>query len=544
MVIYKENDTVVEAYSSSEQRVADNTYSIDKKAPWDVERDIGEGEMDVVSYQEDDDDDELSSHPKSRFARFCDILNGANAETKGIEPITDEEKTDTSLINAASMWFSANMVLPALAIGGLGPMVFDLNFGTSVLVIIFFNILGLLPVAFFSLFGIQLGLRQMTLSRYVVGNIAARVFSFINSVAGVGWGIVNTVAAAQLLNLINQESGHNLPLWAGCLVLIGATLLVSFFGYKVIHSYEKWSWVPNFAVFLVIIARLKKSGNFTGGEWGSGRTTAGNVLSFGCAVFGFAAGWTTIAADYTVYMPRDINKKKVFFSLVAGLSFPLFFVMILGAACGRGGSNNKQWSDLYKSNGMGGLTYAILVPSSLHRFGEFCCVVLSMSTVANNVPNMYSIGLSLQATWGPLNKVPRVIWTILGSLFALAIAIPACYHFSTFMNSFMDSIGYYLAIYISIGLTEHFYFKKGDFSSYNVEYWNKWDKLPVGIAGTVALVIGAFGVAFGMSQTYWVGQIARPIGKFGGDIGFELAAAWAFITYMILRPIERKYYGR
>ena len=189
-----------------------------------------------------------------------------SAETKGIEPITDDEKNDDSLINAASMWFSANMVLPALAIGGLGPLVFGLNFGVSVLTIVFFNILGLFAVAFFSVFGAKFGLRQMVLSRYLVGNITARIFALINSVACVGWGIVNTVAASQLLNEINPGS-HQLPLWGGCLVIIGATILVSFFGYKVIHTYEKYSWVPNFAVFLVLIARLKISGKFHNGAW-------------------------------------------------------------------------------------------------------------------------------------------------------------------------------------------------------------------------------------------------------------------------------------
>ncbi|PAK98764.1 hypothetical protein B8W96_12235, partial [Lentilactobacillus parakefiri] len=77
------------------------------------------------------------------------------------------------------------------------------------------------------------------------------------------------------------------------------------------HLYEKWSWVPNFAVFLVIIACLAKSGNFTNGPWGGGPNTAAGVLSFGSSIFGYAAGWATYAADYTVYMPRQTNKKKV-----------------------------------------------------------------------------------------------------------------------------------------------------------------------------------------------------------------------------------------
>ncbi|CAI4061192.1 hypothetical protein SUVZ_05G1370 [Saccharomyces uvarum] len=492
-------------------------------------------------YYEDTESHGTEELVETKLSFLNRIAASLSAETKGIEPITDDEKTDDSILNAASMWFSANMVLPAYAIGALGPLVFGLNFGQSVLVIIFFNLIGLVSVAFFSVFGAELGLRQMVLSRYLVGNVAARIFSLINFIACIGWGIVNTVASSQVLNMVNP--GHQCPLWAGCIVIIGATVIVTFFGYNVIHSYEKWAWVPNFAVFLVIIARLARSGKFVLGEWTSGPTTAGNVLSFGSTVYGFAAGWTTYAADYTVYMPRKANKYKIFFSLVAGLASPLYFTMILGAAVAMTAVGDPTWRAYYDDNSIGGLTFAILVPNSLHGFGQFCCVLLSLSTIANNVPNMYTIALSVQATWEPFAKVPRVVWTLLGNAAALAISIPACYYFSTFMNYFMDSIGYYLAIYISIACSEHFIYRRS-FSAYNVDDWNNWDRLPIGIAGTVALIVGAFGVALGMCQTYWVGEIGRLIGEYGGDIGFELGLSWAFIVYNIARPLELKYVGR
>ena len=107
----------------------------------------------------------------------------------------------------------------------------------------------------------------------------------------------------------------------------------------------------------------------------------------------------------------------------------------------------------------------------------------------------------------------------------------------------MNSIGYYLAIYSGMAITEHFVFRKG-FNGYVVEDWNNWSKLPIGIAGISGLIAGAFGVALGMDQTYWVGEIGRKIGKYGGDIGFELGASWAFLVYIILRPLEIKYFGR
>ena len=108
---------------------------------------------------------------------------------------------------------------------------------------------------------------------------------------------------------------------------------------------------------------------------------------------------------------------------------------------------------------------------------------------------------------------------------------------------FIDSIGYYLSIYIAIACSEHFIYRRS-FSAYNVDDWDSWERLPIGIAGTAALIVGAFGVALGMCQTYWVGEISRLIGDYGGDIGFELGLSWAFIVYNIARPFELKYFGR
>lgn len=464
------------------------------------------------------------------------------AEVKGIEPVTDEEKTDTSTLSAANTWFSSSLVLSSYAVGVLGPCVYGLNFGTSCLTILFFNMLGSIPVGFFSMFGAKTGLRQMILTRYLTGNYTARFFSLINMISCVGWCVLNTYCSVQLLNMVNHD-GNNCPLWAGCLVIALGTIVVSFFGYTMIHQYEKWSWIPNLIIFFVIIARLKISGNWSNGEWTQGPTTAGNVLSFGCAAFGSAA-WTTYASDYTVYVPRSANKAKIFINVFSGLTISSCFSMMLGAASGMGAVNDPEWMEMYNKNAAGGLIYAILVPKSLHGFGQFCCVVLAMSAVANNLPSMYTIALSAQSLWSPFEKYPRAIWSIAGNLVMLGLAIPTCYFFTTFLENFMNTISYYSAIYISLILSEHCIHRKGNYNSYVVADWNNPKKLPLGIASAVAFFVSAFGVALGMCQSYWIGNIARLIGKDGGDIGLELGASWAFIVFNLIRPLEKKIFGR
>ena len=67
------------------------------------------------------------------------------------------------------------MVVSAFAIGALATPVFGLGFADTILTILFFNILGILPVSFFSTFGPVFGLRQMVLSRFYFGYYGVKI---------------------------------------------------------------------------------------------------------------------------------------------------------------------------------------------------------------------------------------------------------------------------------------------------------------------------------------------------------------------------------
>ena len=61
------------------------------------------------------------------------------------------------------------MVISSFAIGVLGKSLFYLGFVDAILVVLFFNLLGIMPVCFFSSFGMRFGLRQMIVSRFWFG---------------------------------------------------------------------------------------------------------------------------------------------------------------------------------------------------------------------------------------------------------------------------------------------------------------------------------------------------------------------------------------
>jgi Permease for cytosine/purines, uracil, thiamine, allantoin len=88
-------------------------------------------------------------------------------EQRGIERVPEDERTGIhGALNVGTMWLAANMVVSSFAIGALATPVFGLGFVDTILTVFFVNVLGILPVCFFSTFGLVFGFRQMVLSRY------------------------------------------------------------------------------------------------------------------------------------------------------------------------------------------------------------------------------------------------------------------------------------------------------------------------------------------------------------------------------------------
>jgi len=504
------------------------------------EYDIESGEKAVLPEDSIVTHGETFDAGNSMYARLQRFAGKFGVEQRGIERVPENERTDTSLHNIGTMWLAANMVVSSFAIGLLGTGLFGMGFGDSCLTIVFINLLGITPVSYFSTFGPKFGLRQMVLSRYWFGFHGVKVIAFFNVLACIGWSSVNTIVGAQLLYSVQNKC----PGWAGILVIAVCTFLVTLFGYKVVHAYEKWSWIPSFIVFLIVLGVFAHSGDFVNLPMEVGVTEAGSVLSFASAIYGFATGWASYAADYTVYQPPTQSRLKVFIWTYLGLAFPLLFTQLLGAAVMTATLNSSTtiYSDGYKSASTGGLLAAVLI-NHLGGFGRFCLVVLALSIIANNCPNIYSVSLSMQVMARQSQRVPRYVWTALGTCAYIAIAIPGYSHFETVLEDFMNLIGYWLAIYEGIALTEHLWFMRG-FSGYDISIFEKPSLLPPGFAAMLAFCVGVAGAVVGMDQSWYIGPLAKKIGEFGGDIGFELAFGFAAVTYFVARTFEKKNFGR
>ena len=254
-----------------------------------------------------------------------------------------------------------------------------------------------------------------------------------------------------------------------------------------------------------------------------------SFISFGGAVYGFATGWSSYAADYNVKQPEETPASRVFWFTFLGIAIPCIVLEIFGMAL----------TTAYKESG-GDLLAAVAQP--LGSFGNVLLLLLALSIIANNIPNAYSIGLSMQVLGKSFQRVGRIMWTLFAAVFYLLIAIPAVPNFNNTLSDFLLIITYWLGPWGIILIEEHFIFRRGQ---YNVEDWNTPQKLPVGWAALVSMAFGLLGVYLGAAQVLFVGPIANLFNPpYGMDIGFELGLVFAGIAYFFLRRMELALSGR
>ena len=206
------------------------------------------------------------------------------------------------------MWvfLAANTSVAAYSLGTLGASVFGLEFRPAILTIIFFNLLSSIPVAYFATFGPKLGLRQLILSRFSFSLYFPSCFLIIlNAIACVGWSTVNCITGALTLRAVSEGNQPRISSAAAITIFAVLTLVPSFIGYKYVHAYQRYSWVPMTIIFFIVLGLSAKY--FTLGSWGDAPTnvTAASVLSFGAAIVGAQLGWSSLAADYTVNFPEE-----------------------------------------------------------------------------------------------------------------------------------------------------------------------------------------------------------------------------------------------
>ena len=330
-------------------------------------------------------------------------------------------------------------------------------------------------------------------------------------------------------------SDGRVSLVLGVIIVAVLGLIFSFIGLRGVLWYESWAWAIFFVIFMVIYGEAAPHADTKTPSTLHGQSLSGTVLTLLGVVYGSSASWSSIVSDYYVHYPVNTSKTKVFLLTTTGITIPTCIGMVVGCCVGSTMGINPEWASAYDS-GLGYLIQTILYPRG---FAKFLLVILVLSGIGINCIAIYSAALSIQLFARPLQIVPRAFWTLIIFIGIILLGVAGRNHLLAVLQNFLALLGYWNTAFFVIVFTEHYLFRKGNLANYNLEMWNTQAKMPIGIAGLVAFVLGIVGCVLGMVQTWYTGVVAGRIGEKGGDVGNQLAFVFTLVAFVPLRYWER-----
>ncbi|TID25689.1 putative purine-cytosine permease fcy22 protein [Venturia nashicola] len=460
-------------------------------------------------------------------------ITSSGIEMRGIEPVPIEERNDKNGFNIFTMWWSISLTLLAVTTGLVGTLYGGLSLQAASLTILFFTLFAAIPPAALGTLGPQTGMRQIVQARYSFGLYAVTIVAIFNLATTTGWCIISTIVAGQTLSAV---SGGSLSWNLGIVIITLIALIIAFLGYKVVHQYERWCWIP---ALVAITITAGCGGHLLKNQAPAEPATAAGVLTFGCVVTSFTLTWALMASDFSVYTHPSVNGTRIFLSIYLGLVLPGTPLMILGASIGGAILSNPSLAPAFDTGSIGGAMLFLLESSYIGNFAKFVSVILAFTVLGNLAGTIYSISIQFQCLLPIFTRIPRWVFSILISAIIIAAAIPISKSLATALENFLALIAYWGAVYVAVVSMEHLVFRKSA-KAYDAAIWNDGRRLAMGLAAVGAVAVPFALIVPSMAVTWFTGPIARKT----GDIGFEVGGVLAVGIYVPLRWLERRWSGR
>jgi purine-cytosine permease-like protein len=236
-------------------------------------------------------------------------------EDKTIQPIPPDERHGKTR-DLFSLWFGSNIMLLTVVTGALATSVYGLPFWLAVIAIVVGNLVGAVFMALHSAQGPRLGVPQMMQTRGQFGSYGSLIVIVLVVVMYVGFFASNLVLAGQSLNVLTS----GIPVDAGILVVGAVSVVVTIFGYDLIHAYARvMTYLAGAALLLTFIWIVAVHG--LGHGFGSfGHSTVAGFLGTVTVAALWQIAYAPYVSDYSRYMPADTGARPAFWASYWGCS--------------------------------------------------------------------------------------------------------------------------------------------------------------------------------------------------------------------------------
>jgi NCS1 family nucleobase:cation symporter-1 len=368
-------------------------------------------------------------------------------EDKTIQPIPPNERHGRTR-DLFSLWFGSNIMLLTVVTGALATAVYGLPFWLSVIAIVVGNLLGAVLMALHSAQGPRLGVPQMMQTRGQFGSYGSLLVIVIVVVMYVGFFASNLVLAGQSINVLT--SGVSVD--AGILIVGAVSVVVTIFGYDLIHAYARvMTYLAGAALLLTFIWIVAVHG--VGHGFGS----------FGHATFAGFIGTVTVSAlwqiayapyvsDYSRYMPADTGAKPAFWASYWGCSLGSILPMILGALIGV--NTGDMVSGLHTETGAVAALVIIIFTVTI--------AMTNSMNIYGGALSMIAIGQTFKPSWLP-GAVTRAVLTVVIYIAAVVPAIVSQNNFLVNYSNFILLLLYVLVPWTAINLVDFYLVRHGNY---------------------------------------------------------------------------------
>jgi len=443
-----------------------------------------------------------------------------NIEKRTIEFIPEEERHG-SVRNLFSIWFSANMQITTLVTGALA-IEFGLSVFWGIVAVLIGNLLGAIFMASHSVQGPKLGIPQMIQSRAQFGVVGAIVPLLIVILMYLGFFASSTVLGAQAVS-----SAFSIPLNWGIVIVSFIALIITLFGYDLIHKLEKYFAII-FAIVFVFVTVLVFQLPMPAHIWTPGHFTAGTFL----LTVSIAATWqltyAPYVADYSRYLPTNTPSSKTFAYTYGGTVIGTVWMMTLGILL-------TALVPKFLNNSSAGL--AKLVGP---HFAVIMYLVIVLGVLAVNVLNLYGAFMSITTTLEAFTKLKATTKARFWLVFTTALigTILAIWGHGNFLNNFENFIlllSYFMVPWTAINLIDYYLLRRGE---YNV--WDVFDANgQYGKFNWVAIISYVISVILEIpfvNTTMYVGPISKALD--GTDIAWIMGLAVPLVLYYL--PMKKR----
>jgi NCS1 family nucleobase:cation symporter-1 len=375
--------------------------------------------------------------------------------------------------------------------------------------------------------GPRLGVPQMIQSRGQYGFAGAVLVIAIAVFMYVGFFASNLILGGQSVN----QLVHGISTSWGIVICAVGSLLITVFGYDMIHAVNRWAVVLFGGVMILSLIFIVGVHGLPGNFLSTGHFSGGGFLSSVSLGVLWQIAYAPYVSDYSRYMPPDNRAGSTFWNSYWGTVIGTILPMLLGAVVGVASTNPDQIAELHTlSGGVGWLVMivfalGIMDTNSINLYGGVLCSITTGQTFARN--------------WIPGARVRAILSVAIVGL-SLILAIGLQSDFLTNYTNFILLLLYVLIPWTAINLVDYYLIRHGE---YDVEAFFDPSGGPYGGVNAIGIGVYLVGIAVEvpfMSTELYTGPAAKAMD--GTDLSWIVGLVITVPLYYLLamRQVTRR----